>query len=104
MSHPTNGAKAPRVLNHRPVRVNDLDLCCTLREECGWGVNRVRTNWGNADRPLCIFTMTVNGEEEVVGMGGWILELEHDPEAASRSAGTVNLCEYRNAIKFRPDR
>ena len=36
--------------------------------------------------------MNVNGEEEVVGMGGWILEIEGDPDAASKTAGTVNLC------------
>lgn len=61
--------------------------------ECGWGLERLAEYWDDPDRPLCVFTMEKDGKKEDVGMGGWILRLEDDLEAASKEHGSVGLSE-----------
>jgi hypothetical protein len=81
---------------------NDLPLLLQLREECGWGTQKLLKYWGDKDRPLCIFSLDVNGKTENVGMGGWILEDPEDLEAACRATGTVTLSEIVFFFFFQP--
>jgi hypothetical protein len=83
----TTDSTGPR-LQYRPATDSDLELLKRFRVECGWGLERLEKFWGDLDRPLCVFTLEGQG---VVGMGGWILELEGDPEAASREQRSVQI-------------
>lgn len=57
---------------------HDRELLLSFREECGWGMDKIKESWGDPTRPLCIFFISprVKDRDEVedVGMGGWILE------------------------------
>ncbi len=84
----------PANLSYRLAVDGDLDQLRDYRLECGWGLERLERFWGSPDRPLCVFSIVdQGGRAKDVGMGGWILELEDDGEAASREYGSVQLCK-----------
>lgn len=79
-------------LRIRIATIEDRELLLSLRLECGWGGDKVQLNLGKDNYPYCIFTLGPD-ETQVVGMAGWVLELEKDPETASRERKTVYLSE-----------
>jgi GNAT superfamily N-acetyltransferase len=81
----------PSTLRYRLATRNDIDILLKLRAECGWGEDKIRRFLGHPDKRFCLFTLDDGGEERVVGMGGWYLEIDDDPETASKARHTVYL-------------
>lgn len=90
-------------LTYRIAEDQDLAYLITLREECGWGIPKLKKEWDNPDYLFCVLELAQNsagstGDEEKeveqitdVGMACWVLQHE-DPDMASRSTKTVYLC------------
>ena len=78
-------------LGYRSVTADDYDQLFQYRLQCGWGEARLKEYWQHPDRPLCIFYITVDGEQRDIGMGGWILDVPGDPVIASRENKIVEL-------------
>ncbi|WWC85194.1 uncharacterized protein L201_000053 [Kwoniella dendrophila CBS 6074] len=75
-------------LSYRIATEDDRQLLLDLREECGWGKEKINAYLGNPDRPFCIFYLD---KHTVVGMGGWIIHNPNDLEAANREKGSVYI-------------
>ena len=82
-------------LKYRMAGAKDRTQLQEYRVECGWGTDRLERYWGDIDRPLAIFSIEADGREEDVGMGGWILEMQDDAEAASREHRSVQLSKSK---------
>ena len=78
-------------LKYRIARKEDLPELKQLRIECGWGADIIETLWKDPYRIYCVYYL--DNEDEIVGMGSWVLEKLEDPEQASRSTKTVFLGE-----------
>lgn len=78
-------------LSYRIASRQDLPLLIQLREECGWGADKIAAFLDDPDRVYCIFQLPVDGHLQDVGMACWVLENKSDPETASRAHQSVFL-------------
>ena len=78
-------------LSYRIASRQDLPLLIQLREECGWGADKIAAFLDDPDRVYCIFQLRVDGHLQDVGMACWVLENKSDPETASRAQQSVFL-------------
>jgi hypothetical protein len=89
---PDKLAISPETLSYRIAQPEDLAFLLELREECGWGVEKLKKGWEDPDRVFCLFTLdTGKDAPEDVGMGCWVLQMDDDPETASRANSTVHI-------------
>ncbi|KAK4684035.1 hypothetical protein P7C73_g6174, partial [Tremellales sp. Uapishka_1] len=88
-------------LKYRPVQQKDYALLRQFRVECGWGIPKLDNHWLDPDWPLCVFyTETDDGQDEV-GMGGWVLDMPEDQDAASRALRNVHLTSLYIQHRYR---
>lgn len=82
-------------LKHRLVTPADADTLLKLRLECGWGEGNIARFIDNPVLVIYMFYYPVEAEggEEIVAMGGLLLDVEAEPWVASRKDGIVDICE-----------
>lgn len=78
-------------LDYRIAQQDDLPLLRQYRKECGWGLERLEKNWNDPNRPLCVLILDQDGQRKDIGMGGWILEMEDELDAACKKDKIVQL-------------